>query len=152
VISDLPIATPTSLTMSTPSPPGPRRNPSRKAKTTTLPSIQEDSRSLDESPSYDPNAERNEQRPSKNNETPEKRKKWGSSVDPKQRDRASKADPHKGRCLLTNLADAVNVCHLIPSSTQPSEASHFHAVTSCPDPFLAHEIGVRMGSTREPQP
>jgi len=118
----------------------------------TLPSIQEDPRSLDESPSYDPNAERNEQRPSKNNETPEKRKKWGSSVDTKQRDRASKADPHKGRCLLTNLADAVNVCHLIPSSTRPSEVSHFHAVTSCPDPFLAHEIGVCMGSTHVPQP
>jgi len=137
--------------MTTPSPPGPRRNPSRKAKT-TLPSIQEDSRSSDESPSYDPNAERNEQRPSKNNETPEKRKKWGSSVDTKQRARASKADPHKGLCLLTNLADAVNVCHLIPSSTRPSEVSHFHAVTSCPDSFLAHEIGVCMGSTHVPQP
>jgi len=138
--------------MSTPSPPGPRRNPNRKAKTTTLPSIQEHSSTSNKSPSYDPNAERNEQRPSKNNETPEKRKKWGSSVDTKQRDRASKVDPHKGLCLLTNLADAVNVCHLIPSSTQPSEASHFHAVTSCPDLFLAHEIGVCMGSTRAPQP
>jgi len=143
---------PISLTMSTPSPPGPRRNPSQKSKTLTLSSIQEDSSPPDESPSYDPNAERNEQRPSKNNVTPEKRKKWGSSVDTKQRARACEADPHKGRCLLTNLADAVNVCHLIPSSTRPSEVSHFHAVTSCPDPFLAHEIGVCMGSTREPQP
>ena len=138
--------------MSMPSPTGPRRNPSRKSKTLTLSSIQEDSSPPNESPSYDPNAERNEQQSSKNNVTPEKRKKWVSSVDTRQRARACEADPHKGRCLLTNLADAVNVCHLIPGSMRSSEVSHFHTVTSCPDPFLAHEIGVHMGSTQEPQP
>jgi len=141
---------PISLSMSMPSPPGPCRNPSRKSKTLTLSSIQEDSSPPNEFPSYHPNAERNEQRPYKNNVTPEKCKKWGSSVDTKQRGRACEADPHKGRCLLMNLADAVNVCHLIPSLMWPSEVSHFHAVTSCPDLFLAHEIGVRMGSTQEP--
>ena len=139
--------------MSTHSPPGPRRNPSRPGKPLTLPSIQEDSSAPHESPSYDPNAERNEQRPSKNTVTPEKRKKWGSSVDTRQKIRAREADPHGGRCLLTNVDDAINVCHLIPSATDPSEVSPFHPVTSCPDPFLAHEIGVCMGCIhRIPQP
>ncbi|KAL4063575.1 hypothetical protein V8B97DRAFT_1518617 [Scleroderma yunnanense] len=107
--------------MSTPIPPGSRRNPSRKSKAPTLPFIEEDSNALHVSPSYDPNAERNGQRASKNTVTPEKRKKWGSSVDTRQKIRAREADPHNGRCLLTNLDDAINVCHLIPSATNPSE-------------------------------
>ena len=139
--------------MSTPPPPGPCRNPSRRSKPVTLPSIEEDSNAPHVSPSYDPNTERNEQRPSKKTVAPEKHQKWGSSVDTRQKIRAREADPHKGRCLLTNFDDAIDVCHLVPSATNPSEVSHFYPVTSCLDPFLAHEIGVCMGCTHwAPQP
>ncbi|KIM53836.1 hypothetical protein SCLCIDRAFT_1222468 [Scleroderma citrinum Foug A] len=104
--------------MSTSSPPGPRRNPSRQGKPLTLPSIQEDSSALHETL------------------TPEKRKKWGSSVDTRQKIRAREADPHGGRCLLRNVDDAINVCHLIPSATDPSELTKLEYAWGVPNGHL----------------
>ena len=157
MISDHPIHTPIlthriSLTMSMPPPPGPRRNPSRKSKALTLPSIQEDSDAPQVSPSYNPNAERNEQR------SIALGIKWHMLI-------ASSKFVSKHQPSCGSASRALIFC---PVSTEdphfaflwcysPSGGSFrgepFCLVTSCPDPFLAHEIGVCMGCIhRIPQP
>ncbi|KAG8220319.1 hypothetical protein J3R82DRAFT_3523 [Butyriboletus roseoflavus] len=122
--------------MSTPQPSGLRQNPPRKSSQKSLSSIQEDfedTHILDNlsdeheppSPGYDPGANRKAKRTSKNEATPESRKKTGSSTGSKQKQSARAADPNKGRCLLTNLAEAVQTCHLVAGATTSKAIMQF---------------------------
>ncbi|KAH7881978.1 hypothetical protein F5I97DRAFT_1991124 [Phlebopus sp. FC_14] len=118
--------------MSPSSPLGSWNNPPRKAKLgSSLPSVQEgleefyisDAPQGESSPDsdYHPGNERREVRAlqvaDETNSTPRVCSKPGTSTPTEQKDRAHKAAPHQGRCLITNLNEAIQICHVVPKRT-----------------------------------
>ncbi|KAH7884773.1 hypothetical protein F5I97DRAFT_1499981 [Phlebopus sp. FC_14] len=118
--------------MSSSSPLGSRNNPRRKAKSgSSLPSVQEglEEFHISDAPQgesssdsdYHPDNERREVRAlrvaDETNSTPRVRSKPGTSTPTEQKDRAREAAPHQGRCLITNLNEAIQICHVVPKKT-----------------------------------
>ncbi|KAF8121423.1 hypothetical protein EV363DRAFT_1364789 [Boletus edulis] len=64
-----------------------------------------------------PAAERRECEGIATNTTPRCRKMKSSTIRTEQRERALKADPHEGRCLITNQPKPVDLCHLVARAT-----------------------------------
>ncbi|KAH7884846.1 hypothetical protein F5I97DRAFT_1509676 [Phlebopus sp. FC_14] len=99
--------------MSSSSPLGSRNNPRRKAKSgSSLPSVQEE---LEEFHISD--APQGESSSDSDYHPDNERREPGTSTPTEQKDRARKAAPHQGRCLITNLNEAIQICHVVPKRT-----------------------------------
>ncbi|KAF8434175.1 hypothetical protein L210DRAFT_3554295 [Boletus edulis BED1] len=104
------------------------RSQTARSQLSTLPILEErietlelgddiPSRDQQASPEYHPAAETREAEGIATNTTPRCRKMKSSTIRTEQRERALKADPHEGRCLITNRAKPVDLCHLVAKAT-----------------------------------
>ncbi|KAI9573775.1 hypothetical protein HD554DRAFT_2052527 [Boletus coccyginus] len=100
---------------------------SRPPNSPSLATLEEELRNLDvegdsrrspqpPSPDYDPADERREAEGLESRTTPKIRKKT-RTVTSSQKDLARSADPNGGRCLITNLPEPVQSCHLVAQAT-----------------------------------
>ncbi|KAF8434167.1 hypothetical protein L210DRAFT_3506796 [Boletus edulis BED1] len=104
------------------------RSQTARSQLSTLPILEEGietlelgddipSRDQQASPEYDPAAERRDAEGIATNTTPRCRKMKSSTIRTEQREGALEADPHDGRCLITNRPKAVELCHLVAKAT-----------------------------------
>ncbi|KAF8434154.1 hypothetical protein L210DRAFT_3649327 [Boletus edulis BED1] len=104
------------------------RSQTARSQLSTLPILEEGietlelgddipSRAQQSSPEYDPAAERRDAEGIATNTTPRRRKMKTSTIRTEQREGALKADPHEGRCLITNRPKPVDLCHLVARAT-----------------------------------